>query len=178
MMKDIQFKALQTYHQNRRMKEAVKWMMNAHGSQMYGNQPYWTHPLAVASHINRADHNTLESYADSYIAALCHDIIEDTSYDRKFISHLFGEKVATAVANVSKNSPQYEGMSYDEFIEAIIATGDVTTVEVKMADMVCNIGADKTGMSPARVAKLAVKYNINIGKLISAYSFLRWERNK
>jgi (p)ppGpp synthase/HD superfamily hydrolase len=167
-MNDNQVKALQTYHQDRRMKDAVKWMMNAHGSQMYGNQPYWTHPLAVASMIDRATHTDMESYANTYIAALCHDIIEDTVYDEKFLSHLFGEKVAHAVSIVSRNSPQYDGMSYDEFIGAIIASKNDIAIEVKTRDMQCNMRGDKTGMSEARIAKLDAKYGSNVYKLMSA----------
>ena len=71
---------------------------NAHSGQMRSSgDPYITHPVAVAGILAdmRLDHETL-------MAALLHDVIEDTHHNKADLSAQFGETVGELVEGVSK----------------------------------------------------------------------------
>lgn len=58
-----------------RQEKLLEFVKLMHGEQVrkYTNEPYWTHPLAVAKLVHQ--------YASEYLAvevALCHDLLEDT----------------------------------------------------------------------------------------------------
>ena len=67
------------------------------GQTRSSGEPYITHPVAVACILAdmRLDHQTL-------MAALLHDVIEDTPATFKDIETLFGSTVADLVEGVSK----------------------------------------------------------------------------
>ena len=65
----------------------------AHDGQMRSSgDPYITHPVAVAGILAdmRLDHETL-------MAALLHDVIEDTHHNKESLSEQFGETVGELV---------------------------------------------------------------------------------
>lgn len=54
--------------------DATRWIQDAHSGQLdKAGEPYWLHPLAVASRLLAAGHK-----GDTIIVALLHDVIEDT----------------------------------------------------------------------------------------------------
>ena len=70
----------------------------AHDGQMRSSgDPYITHPVAVAGILAdmHLDHETL-------MAALLHDVIEDTHYNQEDLAEAFGDTVAELVEGVSK----------------------------------------------------------------------------
>ena len=71
---------------------------DAHDGQMRSSgDPYITHPVAVAGILAdmRLDRETI-------MAALLHDVIEDTDYDKDDLTREFGETVGELVEGVSK----------------------------------------------------------------------------
>ncbi|MDE5012743.1 HD domain-containing protein, partial [Francisella tularensis] len=60
-------------------------------------EPYFTHPVAVACILAE-----LRMDVDPIIAALLHDVVEDTEYTVDDISNIFGQKVAQLVEGVTK----------------------------------------------------------------------------
>jgi (p)ppGpp synthase/HD superfamily hydrolase len=55
--------------------------IDAHGDQLYGNEPYRTHLAAVVEILNDF------GYSGSYMAAgWLHDVVEDTTIDIKTIA--------------------------------------------------------------------------------------------
>jgi len=72
---------------------AETFARNAHGSQMYGDQPYAAHLEAVVQVLKDAgmDDNVLLS------AAWLHDVIEDTELTQEDIANLCGSDVAAIV---------------------------------------------------------------------------------
>ena len=71
---------------------------NAHDGQMRSSgDPYITHPVAVAGILAdmHFDHETI-------MAALLHDVIEDTHYSQQDLADNFGNVVAELVEGVSK----------------------------------------------------------------------------
>ena len=75
---------------------------DAHSSQKRSSgEPYITHPVAVASLLAdmRLDHETL-------MAALLHDVIEDTEIKEEELAEMFGSTVALTAAKAFKTSDQ------------------------------------------------------------------------
>ena len=80
------------------IKRAFFYAEQAHyGQARRTGEPYVTHPLAVATVLARMhmDH-------ESIMAALLHDVIEDTGVTKEDIRTQFGEEVADLVDGVSK----------------------------------------------------------------------------
>ena len=78
-----------------RIEKAYKFSEKCHLGQMrQSGDPYITHPLAVANILAdmRMDH-------ESIMAALLHDVIEDTGVTKGQISRRFGRTVAELVAD-------------------------------------------------------------------------------
>ena len=69
------------------------------GQARQSGEPYITHPLAVATILAdmHLDHEAL-------MAALLHDVLEDTHVNKKELLNLFGATVADLVDGVSKLS--------------------------------------------------------------------------
>lgn len=83
-----------------RYNRALEFATKAHcGSYRKGtNVPYIDHPIDVANIVEG-----MTSNEDIVIAALLHDVIEDTSYTKEDITQLFGEHVAELVASESED---------------------------------------------------------------------------
>jgi len=80
------------------VQEAFVLAHEAHDGQMRSSgDPYITHPVAVTSILAdmHLDHETL-------MAALLHDVIEDTHYSQEDLAEAFGDTVADLVEGVSK----------------------------------------------------------------------------
>ena len=86
--------------QVKKVERAYRFAEQCHSGQMrQSGDPYITHPLAVANILAdmRLDHESL-------MAALLHDVIEDTGVSKGQISRRFGRIVADLVDGVSKLS--------------------------------------------------------------------------
>ena len=112
----------------------------AHEGQFRASgEPYIMHPLAVAeilAHL-QIDHITL-------IAALLHDVVEDTEYTKEDIEKLFGAEVAFLVDGVTKlNQFQYEtkeDRQMENYRKMILAMAkDVRVVVIKLGDRLHNM---------------------------------------
>ena len=93
-----------------------------------GNDYFAVHILGVASGLCVCDENT-------YIAALLHDVVEDTEASVSDVLRLFGGKVASIVAILTR--PDHG--SYAEYIDSIKKSGCPEAVAVKIADLQHNL---------------------------------------
>ncbi len=83
------------------VKRAFYYAEQAHdGQRRRSGEPYVTHPLAVANILANMhmDHQSL-------MAAMLHDVIEDTGVSKKALAAQFGKPVAELVDGVSKRIP-------------------------------------------------------------------------
>lgn len=113
---------------------------DAHEGQMRSSgEAYITHPVAVTQILAymRLDHETL-------MAALLHDVIEDTEYTKEDLAELFGETVAELVAGVSKldkikfdNREEFQAENFRKMIMAM--TQDIRVILIKLADRTHNM---------------------------------------
>ena len=123
-----------------RLINAYELAKNAHeGQSRKSGEPYLSHPLAVA-HI-LAD---LELDCDSLVAALLHDVVEDTDYSLSYIKEKFGENVALIVDGVTKlGKIQYtskEEQQIENLRKMFLAMAkDVRVIVIKLADRLHNM---------------------------------------
>jgi RelA/SpoT family (p)ppGpp synthetase len=134
---------LKTYlstDQSNYVRRAYYFAEQAHYGQMRrSGEPYVTHPLAVASILAdmHMDHQSL-------MAAMLHDVIEDTGIDKSAIGNQFGPTVADLVDGVSKLT-QIEFSSLAEkqaenFQKMALAMAkDIRVILVKLADRLHNM---------------------------------------
>lgn len=123
-----------------RVKRAYHFSEKCHLGQMrQSGDPYITHPLAVANIL--AD---LHMDHESLIAALLHDVIEDTGVSKGQISRRFGRTVADLVDGVSKlgeiESASRAEQQAESFQKMTLAMSrDIRVMLVKLADRLHNM---------------------------------------
>ena len=137
-----------------RVKDAFELANEAHKEQRRrSGLPYIVHPIAVAQIVA----SELELGANPVIAALLHDVVEDTDYTLDDISQHFGDDVAHLVDIVTKrkiekqvNSKQVE--NFRQLLESM--QYDVRAVLIKLADRLHNMRTLES-MRPDKQMKIA-----------------------
>ncbi|MCP5321100.1 MAG: bifunctional GTP diphosphokinase/guanosine-3',5'-bis pyrophosphate 3'-pyrophosphohydrolase [Pseudomonadales bacterium] len=122
------------------VRRAYYFAEQAHDGQVRRTgQPYVTHPLAVATILAdmRMDHQSL-------IAALLHDVIEDTGIPKEALATQFGPPVAELVDGVSKLSlfetaSRAEAQAENFQKMAMAMARDIRVILVKLADRLHNM---------------------------------------
>ncbi|KAE9538756.1 bifunctional GTP diphosphokinase/guanosine-3',5'-bis pyrophosphate 3'-pyrophosphohydrolase [Ursidibacter maritimus] len=123
-----------------RVKRAFVVARDAHEGQFRSSgEPYITHPVAVACIIAemKLDH-------EAVMAALLHDVIEDTPYTEEQLAEEFGASVAEIVQGVSKLDKlkfrTRQEAQVENFRKMILAmTKDVRVVLIKLSDRTHNM---------------------------------------
>lgn len=126
--------------QIKRLKQAYLVARDAHeGQTRSSGHPYITHPVAVACILAemKLDHETL-------MAALLHDVIEDTPATYKDMEQLFGQTVAELVEGVSKldklkfrDKKEAQAENFRKMIMAMVQ--DIRVILIKLADRTHNM---------------------------------------
>ncbi len=145
------------------IEAAIKWARKRHdGSWRDGASPlpYITHPLEVLS-ILRYEAEVLEEGA--LVAAVLHDMIEDTETTLDEVKERFGERVAGLVRELTRTEPtpsETAGLSADEvrslrseLLLADIAAMTPMAQTIKLCDRLSNLRcarATRTGPALAR----------------------------
>lgn len=149
---------LETYlppEQVDQVREAYEFGAQAHeGQKRLSGEPYIAHPVAVADLL--AD---LHLDAQTIVAAILHDVIEDTPTAKAEIAEKFGTQVADLVDGVSKldqiqfrSRAEAQAESFRKMLLAMVR--DIRVIMVKLADRTHNmrtLGA----MPPARRRAIA-----------------------
>lgn len=136
-------------------------------------EPYVTHPVSVACILAdmKMDHHTI-------VAALLHDVIEDTAIEKEDIEKDFGVEVANLVDGVSKLT-QIEFVSRAEaqaenFRKMVLAMAhDIRVIIVKLADRLHNMRTLGTLSTEkrARVSKETLEIFAPIAKRLGMRDF-------
>jgi (p)ppGpp synthase/HD superfamily hydrolase len=138
-------------------QKALEFIKKAHAGQKYGSSPYWTHPKAVADTGKKFFGSKFDQKA--YIAALLHDVIEDTPYKEDELKKLgFDDEILDAVKLLTKD----KSMSYVDNIKRIISSGNKRAMMVKYADNYMNFTGDKSTWDPEKKAASQAKYKKSI----------------
>ncbi len=134
---------LESYIQDDQIEQITKaYEFGAHahaGQTRISGEPYISHPVAVAQSL-------AEMHLDpqTIVAAILHDVVEDTDIPVSVLKEEFGEEVAALVDGVSKldqmhftNRAEAQAESFRKMILAMIE--DIRVILVKLADRLHNM---------------------------------------
>ena len=123
-----------------KIEHAYQLARKAHQNQRRrSGEPYIMHPVAVAKILFDMGMDN-----ECIIAALLHDVVEDTKYDLDFIKNEFGEDVALLVDGVTKLGQiplsSREEVQAENIRKMFIAMNqDVRVIIIKLADRLHNM---------------------------------------
>ena len=126
------------------VQKAFEFANEAHkGVRRRSGEPYILHPIAVAKIVV----SNIGLGYKSIVAALLHDVVEDTDYTVDDLRSLFGDKVATLVEGLTKiktvldneDKAQQKSMQAENFKRILLTLNDdVRVVLIKLADRLHN----------------------------------------
>jgi len=123
-----------------KVKHALKISEEAHSNQLRkSGDPFITHPLEVAKILT-----SIKLDADSIVAGLLHDTLEDTNLDIDEINKNFGKKIVELVdglTKINKYSLKVKNQKFGENYKKLIlaTTKDLRVILVKLADRLHNM---------------------------------------
>ena len=141
--------------QIREVYRAYLFGAEAHsGQKRMSGEPYIYHPIAVARILSemRMDHKCL-------MAAILHDVIEDTESSKEQLIELFDEEIAELVDGVSKlthlDFKSHAEMQAANVRKMLLAmTRDIRVILIKLADRLHNMRT-RGVMRPAKARRIA-----------------------
>ena len=125
-----------------RIAHATEIATRAHAGQTRADDsPYITHPIAVARILTKWNAD-----AETIIASILHDVLEDTTLSLGKVKEVFGRRVATLVEGVTKftQADFEEEKSLDRKVETLrklfdVMRRDIRVVIIKIADRLHNV---------------------------------------
>ncbi len=123
-----------------RIIDAAQWAKELHKDQKRASgEPYFIHPLKVAEFLVE-----MKMDSDSIIAALLHDILEDTDTAFSAINKRYGKQVALLVEGVTKISimkAKSKSIQEAETIRKMLLamSKDIRVIIIKLADKLHNM---------------------------------------
>ncbi len=150
-----QISARHTKQEIEDIKKAYFLAKKAHDGQFRrSGEPYIIHPIAVAQIIN----NDMQLGAVPVMAALLHDVVEDTDYDIDYIRDEFGDEVAYLVNTVTKQKSVKVGSQQVANFKQMLAAFnyDIRALLIKLADRLHNMRTLKS-MKPEKQLKIAAE---------------------
>lgn len=123
-----------------RIRQAFYFANEAHkGVKRHSGEPYITHPLSVA----RIVVVEIGLGVKSVMAALLHDVVEDTDYTVEDIEHHFGAKVASMVDGLTKLEGAFAqdiSKQAENFKKMLLTlSDDIRVCLIKIADRLHNM---------------------------------------
>ena len=135
-----------------RIEKAFRFANAAHdGIKRRSGEPFIIHPIAVAKIVAR----DLGLGATSIVAAILHDVVEDTEYRLSDIENMFGEKVARIVDGLTKLSGDFNSRQALTLKKILMTlSDDVRVILIKIADRLHNMQT-LDSMLPHKKIKIA-----------------------
>jgi guanosine-3',5'-bis(diphosphate) 3'-pyrophosphohydrolase len=122
------------------IEQAYLFAKEAHGHQIrYSGEPYITHPVAVAHNLAR-----MRMDPPTIIAAILHDVVEDTTVNQAELLEKFGKEVADLVDGVTKltqiHFENYAQAQAENFRKMVMAmASDIRVILIKLCDRLHNM---------------------------------------
>ena len=126
------------------VQKAFDFANEAHkGVRRRSGEPYIIHPIEVAKIVV----SDIGLGYKSIVAALLHDVVEDTEYTSEDIRNLFGDKIASLVEGLTKiktvldneDKAQTKSIQAENFKRILLTLNDdVRVVLIKLADRLHN----------------------------------------
>ena len=122
------------------IKRAFFLAKEAHeGVRRRSGEPYLLHPIAVAKIVIEE----IRLGVKSVVAALLHDVVEDTEYSVEDMERIFGPKIASMVDGLTKMSGVFNADTSEqaEYFRKVLLTlsDDVRVILIKIADRLHNM---------------------------------------
>ena len=122
------------------IKRAFFLAKEAHeGVRRRSGEPYLLHPIAVAKIVIEE----IGLGVKSVVAALLHDVVEDTEYSVEDMERIFGPKIASMVDGLTKMSGVFNADTSEqaEYFRKVLLTlsDDVRVILIKIADRLHNL---------------------------------------
>ncbi len=123
-----------------KVRQALRLSEEAHSNQLRkSGDPFITHPLEVAKILT-----SIKLDADSIVAGLLHDTLEDTSLNIEDINKNFGNQIVELVdglTKINKYSLKVKNQKFGENYKKLIlaTTKDLRVILVKLADRLHNM---------------------------------------
>lgn len=122
------------------IKRAFFLAKEAHeGVRRRSGEPYLLHPIAVAQIVV----DEIGLGVKSVVAALLHDVVEDTEYTVEDMRRIFGDKIASMVDGLTKMSGVFNTDTSEqaEYFRKVLLTlsDDVRVILIKIADRLHNM---------------------------------------
>ena len=119
MLKEI-YKELETItsyldaHEKNKVRDALKLSEKVHSNQLRkSGDPFITHPLEVAKILT-----SIKLDADSIVAGLLHDTLEDTNLHIDEINKTFGSEIVALVDGLTKINKSSELTTGDRYLNS------------------------------------------------------------
>lgn len=146
-----------SHEQVAEIEKAYLFAKAAHGVQVrYTGEPYITHPIAVAQVLAqmRMDPQTI-------MAAILHDVVEDTPVNQADIAEKFGNEVSDLVDGVTKltqiHFENYAQAQAENFRKMVMAmASDIRVILVKLADRLHNMRT-LSGLPPEKRRRISLE---------------------
>src|SRR6185503_13256362 len=156
-----------------RIREAAEFGASAHkGQKRLSGEPYIAHPVAAAAILAE-----LHLDPDTIVAAILHDVIEDTPTPKNQLSERFGADVAELVDSVTKldqiKFKSREEAQAESFRKMLLAmTRDLRVILVKLADRTHNMRTIEAMAAPRRraIARETLEIYAPIAERLGLYS--------
>lgn len=157
-----------------RLKRAYQFANKAHEGQLRkGGDPYIVHPLSTAIILTE-----LHVDEDTLIAALLHDVPEDTEYNLEDIEKTFGKKITFLVEGITKLSKvHYRHNMEERQVESlkklfIHSAKDIRVILIKLADRLHNMMTIQAIPKPEkriRIAKETLEIYVPIANILGIW---------
>ncbi|SFK68949.1 GTP pyrophosphokinase [Paenibacillus sp. 1_12] len=164
-------------HDLKRIREAYEFAEQAHSGQVRkSGEPYILHPLAVADIVVN-----MQMDATSIIAALLHDVVEDTTVSLDIVNAKFGKTCAMIVDGLTKlekikfkSKEEHQNENYRKMFVAMAQ--DIRVILIKLADRLHNMRTLKyqSEESQRRIADETLEIFCPIANRLGI-SAIKWE---
>ena len=147
-----------TTEEKNKVRHALKLSQEAHSNQLRrSGDPFITHPLEVAKILT-----SIKLDADSIVAGLLHDTLEDTKLDIDEINKNFGTQIVELVdglTKINKYSLKVKNQKFGEnYKKLILATKkDLRVILVKLDDRLNNMRTIKFIKDENKKTKIALE---------------------
>ncbi|MBX9889875.1 MAG: HD domain-containing protein, partial [Amoebophilaceae bacterium] len=119
------------------VREAIDMIKQVHQGQLRkSGEPFYTYPVTVATILL-----TMTQDPDAVLAALLHDVLEDTPITLEQLAYQYGQKVAYLVQQVTNVDPtgKKTKLTEGETHEQLATAADTYALMIKLADRLHNV---------------------------------------
>jgi len=119
------------------IQKAYQFVSSAHmGVRRRSGEPYIIHSLSVAKIVV----SEIGLGTKSAVAAILHDVVEDTEYTVQDIEKMFGSKISMLVDGLTKLSGSFDSKQATNFRKMLMTlSDDVRVILIKLADRLHNM---------------------------------------